>query len=137
MASRLTRFSALMGALEPELEILETPETLDNTPDRPEDGPQEDARETSRALGEAQPAATYNETLALRTRVAQLERDLAVAHNRIRDLTENNSLLRRTASNPAPARAIENAEPPPPLEHLPPPDSRQSSMPPPGHSRLS
>ena len=60
-----------------------------------------------------------------------------MAHDRIRDLTEIKSLLRRTASNPAPARAIENAEPLPPPERPPPADSRQSSMPPPGHSRLS
>ena len=41
------------------------------------------------------------------------------------------------ALNPAPARAIEHKEPPPPPERLPLPDSRQSSMPPPSHSRLS
>ena len=113
-----------MGALEPKLEILETPETLDNTLDLPEDRLQEDAREASRTPGESHPAATDTENLALRTRVAQLERDLAVAHNRIRDLTEINSLLRRTSSNPAPGRASETAEPPPPLERPPPLDSR-------------
>ena len=54
MASRLTRSSARMGTLELE--------TLDNTPDLPEDQLQEDARETSRAPGEYQPAATENKT---------------------------------------------------------------------------
>ena len=88
MASRLTRSSARIGALEPE--------TPDNTLDLPEDRLQEDARETSCTRGESQPAATENENLALRTRVAQLEADLAVARDRIRDLTEINSLLRRT-----------------------------------------
>ena len=60
-----------------------------------------------------------------------------MGHNRIRDLTEINSFLRRTALNPAPARANENAEPTPPPERPPPPDSPQSSMPPPGPSCLS
>ena len=60
-----------------------------------------------------------------------------MAHDRIRDLTKLNSFLRRTASNPSPTRANENAEPAPPPERPPPPDSRQSSMPPPGPSRLS
>ena len=69
--------------------------------------------------------------------MAQLETDLAVAHACIQDLTEINSLLRRTTPNPAPARANENAEPLPPPEHMPLPESRQSSMLPPGHSRLS
>ena len=131
MASRLTRSSARMGALELELE------TPDMPLEQPEDRLQEDARQTSCAPGKSQPAATETENLVLHTRVAQLETDLAVAHDRIRDLTEINSFLRRTASNPAPARAIENAESPPPPERPPPPDSRQSSMPPPGHSRLS
>ena len=108
MASRLTRFSARMGALELELENPDMPL------EQPEDRLQEDTRQTSCAPGESQPAATETENLALRTRVAQLETDLAVAHDRIRDLTEINSLLRRTAWNPAPAQAIENAEPPPP-----------------------
>ena len=131
MTSRLTRSSARMGAHELELE---TP----NIPlDQPKDRLQEDTHRTSCALGESQPAAMETENLALCTRVAQLETDLAVAHDRIRDLTEINSLLRRTASNPAPARPIENVEPSPPPEHPPPLDSRQSSMPPPGHSRLS
>ena len=134
MASRLTRSLARMGALEPELEILETPY---NPLDLPEDRLQEDARDTTSAPGESQPVAMENKILALQTRVTQLERDLAVAHACIPDLTEINSFLRRTASNPAPARAIENTEPPPPPERPPPPDSRQSSMPPPGHSRLS
>ena len=60
-----------------------------------------------------------------------------MAHARIQDLTEINSLLRLTAPNPAPARANENTEPLPPSELPPPPESRQSSLPPPGHSRLS
>ena len=72
-----------MGDLEPELKILETPKTIDDTLDLPEDKLQEDACETSRAPGEAQPAATDNENLILQTTVAQLERDLDVAHNRI------------------------------------------------------
>ena len=131
MASRLTRSLARMGALELELE------TPDIPLDQPEDRLQEVARQTSCAPGETMPEATETENLALRTRVAQLETDLAVAHDRIRDLTEINSLPRRTTSNPAPARAIEQAEPPPPPELPPPPDSHQSSMPPPGHSRLS
>ena len=137
MDSRLTRSSAGMGALKPALEILETPETLDNTLDLTEDQLQEDACETSCAPGKAQPAATDNEDLALQTRLAQLERDLAVTHNRTRDLIEINSLLRHTASNPAPARASDNAEPPPPPDSPPLPDTCQSSMPPPGNARLS
>ena len=115
-----------MGALELELETPDTPLL------QAEDHLQEDARQTSRAPGESQPAATETQNLVLRTRVAQLETDLAVAHDRIRDLTQINSFLRRTASNPAPARANDNAEPPPPPKRPPPPDSRQSSMPPPG-----
>ena len=59
-----------------------------------------------------------------------------MAHSRIQDLTEINSLLRLKALNPAPARANENAEPRHPPELPPPPESRQSSLPPPGHSRL-
>ena len=131
MASWLTRSSARMGALELELE----------TPDIPidllEDRLQEDARETSLAPGNSQPAATQNKILALETQVAQLEADLAVAHARIQDLTDINSFLRRTASNPAPARANENAEPPPPPESPAPPVSRHSSVLPLGPSRLS
>ena len=101
MALRLTRSSAHMGALEPELEILKTP----NTPlDLPEDRLQEDARDTTCAPGESQQVATENKILALQTRVTQLERDLAVAHAHIQDLNEINSFLRRTPSNPAPAR---------------------------------
>ena len=69
--------------------------------------------------------------------MTQLAADLAVTHARIRDLTVINLFLRLTASNPAPARANENAESLPPSERPPPPDSRLSSMPPPGHSRLS
>ena len=134
MASHLTRSSARMGALEPELEILKTPDTL---LDLPEDQLQEDARDTTSAPGESLPVAMENKILALQTRVTQLERDLAVAHARIQDLTEINSFLRRTPSNPAPSRAHEAAEPPPPPEHPLPPESHQSSMPPPGHSRLS
>ena len=123
-----------MGALAPELEMLKTP----NTPlELPEDRLQEDARDTTCAPSESQPVATENKTLALQTRVTQLERALAVAHVRIQDLTDINSFLRRTPSNPAPARAHDAAEPPPPPEHPLPPESRQSSMPPPGHSRLS
>ena len=120
-----------MGALELELE----------TPDIPleqrEDRLQDDARQTSRAPGESQLVATETENLVLRTRVAQLETDLAVAHARIQDLTEINSFLRRTASNPAPARANENAEPPPPPKSPAPPVSRQSSLLPLGPARLS
>ena len=113
MASGLTRSSARMGAHEPKLEILETPDT---PLDLPEDRLQEDARDTTCAPGESQPVAMENKILALQTRVTQLERDLGVAHARIQDLTEINSFLRRSASNPAPARANENAEPPPPPE---------------------
>ena len=131
MASHLTRSSARMGALELELEPPEIPL------DQPEDGLQEDSRENSCAPGKAQPAATKTENLALRTQAGQLETNLAVAHDRIRDLTEINSLLRRTAANPAPARDNENAKPPPPPERPPPPDSHQGSMPSPGNSRLS
>ena len=134
MASRLTCSSARKGALEPELEILETP---DNPLDLPEDRLQEDARDTTCAPGESQLVATENKILALQTRVTQLERDLAVAHARIQDLTEINCFLRRTPSNPAPARDHEAAEPLPPPEHPLLPESRQSSMPPPAHSRLS
>ena len=123
-----------MGALEPELEILET---LDTLLDVPEDRLQEDARDTTSAPGESQPVAMENKILALQTRVTQLERDLAVAHARIQDLTEINSFLRRTPSNSAPTRAHEAAEPPPPPKPPLPPESCQSSMPPPGHFRLS
>ena len=80
MASRLTRSSARMGALEPELEILETPDT---PLDLPEDRLQEDARDTTCAPSESQPVAMENKILALETRVTQLEADLAVAHARI------------------------------------------------------
>ena len=78
-----------------------------------------------------------NKILALETGVTKLEADLAVAHARIQDLTEINSFLRRTASNPAPARANKNAEPPPPPESPVPPVSRQSSVLPLGPSCLS
>ena len=44
MASRLTRSSARMGAHEPELEILETPDTALDPPD---DQLQEDVRDTT------------------------------------------------------------------------------------------
>ena len=128
VASRLTRSSARMGALEPELEILETHDTPLNLP---EDRLQEDAPDTTCAPGESQPVAMENEILALRTRMAQLERDLAVAHNRIRDLSEINSLLPRTAHEPAPAGAAESAQRLPPPEVPAPPESRQSSMLPP------
>ena len=104
MALRLTRSSAGMGTLEPELEILET---TDIRLDLPEDQLQEDAPDTTCAPGNSQPAAMEAMILALETRVTQLEADLAVAHARIQDLTEINSFLRRTASNPAPARANE------------------------------
>ena len=80
-------------------------QSLKNPLEPPGDPLQEDALETSRSP---------DEVLALCTRVAQLEGDLAVAHAHIQDLTEINSLLRLTAPNPAPARANENAEPPPP-----------------------
>ena len=133
IASRLTRSSARMGALEPELEILEKT----NTPlDLPEDGHEEDAPDTTCAPGNSQPAATENKIPALETRVTQLEADLAVAHASIQDLTEINSFLRRTATNPAPARANENAEPPPPPKPPAPPVSRQSSVLPLGPSRF-
>ena len=123
-----------MGALEPELEIIETP----NTPlDLPGSRLQEDTCDTTCAPGECQPVAMENKILTLQTRVTHLKRDLAVAHARIQDLTEFSSFLRRTSSNPTPARAQEAAEPPPPPEHPPPPESCQSSMPPSGHSRLS
>ena len=69
--------------------------------------------------------------------MTQLEADLAVAHARIQNLTEINSFLRRTASNPAPARANEDAEPPPSPESPALPVSRQSSLLPLGPSRLS
>ena len=60
-----------MGAPEPELEILETP----NTPlDLPEDRLQEDACDTTCAPGESQPVVTEDKILALQTRVTQLER---------------------------------------------------------------
>ena len=62
MASRLTCSSARMAALELKLK---SPESLDNTPDLPEDPRQEDARETSRAPSESQLAATGNKILAL------------------------------------------------------------------------
>ena len=123
-----------MGAVEPELEILETPDT---PLDLPEDQLQEVARDTTCAPGESQPVVTEEKILALQTRVTQLEKDLTVAHAHIQDLTEINSFLRRTPSNPAPARAHKAAEPPPPPEHPLPPESRQSSMPHPGHSHLS
>ena len=82
-------------------------ESLENSHEPPGDPLQEDALETSRSP---------DEVLALRTRVAQLEGDLPVAHARIQDLTEINSHLRLAALNPAPKRANENAEPPPPSE---------------------
>ena len=50
MASRLTPSSARMGALEPELEILET---LDTPLDLPEDRLQEDAPDTTCAPSES------------------------------------------------------------------------------------
>ena len=100
----------------------------ENALEPPGDSPQEDARGTSRSP---------DKVLALRTWVAQLEGDLAVAHARIQDLTEINSLLCLNTPNPAPARVNENGEPPHPPELPPPPESRQSSLPPPGHSRLS
>ena len=56
--------------------------------------------------------------------MAQLEADLAVARDCIRDLTEINSLLRRTPSNPAPAGATENVERPPPPQVMALPESR-------------
>ena len=80
MASHLTRSLARMGDLEPELEILETQDT---PLDLPEDRLQEDATDTTCTPGESQPVAMENEILTLRTRVDQLERDCAVAHNRI------------------------------------------------------
>ena len=60
-----------------------------------------------------------------------------MAHVRIQDLTDINSFLRHTASNPASARANENAEPPPPPESPTPPVSQQSSVLPLGPTRLS
>ena len=120
MASRQTRSSARMGTLESQ--------SLENPLEPPGDPHQEDALETSRSP---------DKVIALRTRVAQLEGDLAVAHARIQDLSEINSHLRLTAPNPAPDRAHENVEPLPPSELPPPPESRQSFLPPPGHSRLS
>ena len=132
MGSCLTRSSARMGALE--CETLETPNISLHLP---EDQLQEDARETSLAPGDSQPAARQNKILALETRVTQLEAGLTVAHARIQDLTEIYSCLRRTTSNPALARANENAEPPPSPEFPAPPVSRQSSVLPPGPSRLS
>ena len=69
-----------MGALEPELEILET---TDITLDLPEDRLQEDAPDTTCTPGKSQPAATENKILALVTQVTQLEADLAVAHAHI------------------------------------------------------
>ena len=134
LALRLTGSSAGLGALEPELEILETPDTpLDLLEDRL----QEHAHDTTCTPGKSQLVAMENKILALQTQVTQLERDLAVAHARIQDLTEINSFLCRTPSNPASARAHEATEPQPPPEHPLPPESRQSSMPPPCHSRLS
>ena len=62
MASRLTCSSACVGALEPELEILETPHTPLGLP---EDQLQEDARDMICAPGEYQPVAMENEILAL------------------------------------------------------------------------
>ena len=123
-----------MGALQAELEILET---TDIPLDLPEDRPQEDAPDTTCAPGNSQPAATEAKILALETPVTQLEADLALAHARIQDLTDINSFLRRTGSNPAPARANKNAEPPPPPEPPAPAVSRQSSVLPLGPSRLS
>ena len=120
MASRLIRSWARLGALESQ-----SPENPLTPPRNPF---QEEDRKTS---------CSCDKVLALRTLVAQLEGDLAVAHARIQDLTEINSLLRLTAPNPALARAIENVEPLPPPEFPPPLKSRQSSLPPPGHSRLS
>ena len=61
MASRLTRSSARMGALELELE------TPDMPLEQPEDRLQEDARQTSCNPGESQPAATETENVILRT----------------------------------------------------------------------
>ena len=75
--------------------------------------------------------------LPLRAQVAQLERDLAVAQNRMRDLTEINSLFQRIILDPAPAKANKIAKSLPPPEHPPRPESRQCSMPLPGHSCLS
>ena len=80
MASRLTHSLARMGALELELETPDIPLK------QPEDRLQEDAPHMSCTPGESQPATTETRNLALHTRVAQLETDLAVAHDRIRDL---------------------------------------------------
>ena len=66
-----------MGALELELE------TPDMPLKQPEDRLQEDARQTPCSPGESQPLATETENIDLRTRVAQLETDLAMAHDRI------------------------------------------------------
>ena len=62
MASLLTRSSARMGSLKPELAILKTPEIPLNLP---EDWLQDDATDMSCARGESQPAATETENLAL------------------------------------------------------------------------
>ena len=95
------------------------------------------SNKTSRAAGEAQPASTENENLALRASVPHLDRDLTEAHNRIRELTESKSLLRHTASNPAPARGNKNAVPPPPPKSRAPQVGRQSSVLPLGPSGFS
>ena len=134
MASRLTHSSARMGALEPELELLET---TDIPLHLPQDRLQEEAPDTTCTPGNSQLAATEDKIFPLETRVTQLEADLAVANVRIQDLTEIISFLRHTTSNPAPARANETAEPPPPPGSPAPPVSRQSSVLPLGPSRLS
>src|SRR5205085_4636610 len=48
-----------------------------------------------------------------------------------------NCLLRRTVPDSAPAGTTENAQRPPPPEVPATPESRHSSIPPPGHPRLS
>ena len=129
MASRLTCSSAQIGPLEPQ-----APE---NPLEPPADLIEEVACKTCFNPEGLQPLATEKEILTLRTRLTQLEGDLAVAHARIQDLTQVNSFLRCTASNPAPTRANESTEPPPPSELSPLPESLQTSIPPLGHSRLS
>ena len=78
-----------------------------------------------------------NKNLVFRIPVAQLERHLAVAHNRIRDLTKIKALLYFMIRDLAPARVTKNAERPPPAEVPALPESRQSCRLPLGPSRLS
>lgn len=86
-----------------------------NVPNLPVDRLQEDAGDTFRAPGKSNPVAMDTENLALRTCVAQLVNDLAVAYDLIRDLTEINSLLSRMAPDAGPARANGNCGMPTPF----------------------